>query len=277
MSALGTPAAVHINAFPTRLFAAAEELWAAMLREYALRGLSGTPQPYGPDEIAQACAALNTVSTAVWAGVPPGVGSSELPDAADIGIELGDRTAGDFALLQGVLDDARRLAAGGELLTLPPLPEVVRLRDWLCDRISDDMVGAAGAAWEFEPDIGDTVTSSDPEWDRAILPGSDVAWIVGDDHNRILAVAPAASVLLGWRQVDLVGQRILVVIPPHLRERHVAGFTRSAVTGEGTLLGQPLALSAYTASGDELPVTLTLTRHAARRGRAVFLATLVER
>jgi PAS domain S-box-containing protein len=114
------------------------------------------------------------------------------------------------------------------------------------------------------------------ELDDGIVPSTDVAWIVGDEHNRIVAASPAAYALLGWSDGELVGQRLLVVIPPHLRERHVAGFTRSVVTGDQRLLGVPLELPALARDGREIPIVLTLTRHASGAGN-VYLGTLQER
>jgi PAS domain S-box-containing protein len=256
--------AVRLVGLPVGMFGAAAEQWEAMLREYTLRGMGGEQQPYSASEVTQAGSALGIVAEAVLTADPT---------AGDVTLSLTDHTAADLSLLQGILDDARHLALAGELLVLPSLPEVVALRDWICGETSEQTAGADPTPWSLEitDDPADTMA---PEWDESLVPPADTAWLVGDDRNRIVAASPAALQLLGWTDEDLVGQRLLVVIPHSLREAHIAGFTRSVVAGGGDLLGRPLSLPALSRNGQEIPIVLTLTRHSARAGRHVYLAQL---
>jgi PAS domain S-box-containing protein len=264
-----------LESFPVTLFAAADEQWAGMLREYELRSFGTAQQTYGADDIAQAARALRTVNAALVAHARP-AGLAALPDRVRLPLTVGGRSPGDFATLQAVLEDARRLAVAGQLLVLPTLPEVAALRDWLCEEVAAQLAGAPPTPWEFEAALRVKRPVGPAELDDGIVPSTDVAWIVGDEHNRIVAASPAAYALLGWSDGELVGQRLLVVIPPHLRERHVAGFTRSVVTGDERLLGVPLELPALARDGREIPIVLTLTRHASGAGN-VYLGTLQER
>jgi PAS domain S-box-containing protein len=258
--------AVRLERLPCRLFWAAEEQWVAMLREYTLRGMGGGVQSYGADEITRAANSLSVVAEAVRDGAPSRTGA--------FSDEIAVANPGDFSVLQGILDEVRLLAGTGELLILPPLREVVSLRDWLCREIADQAAGATPSPWRLETDEHLPRDTEPPVWDRSLTPADDVAWLVGDDHNRLVAASPACLDLLGWEGDELVGQRLLAVIPHRLREAHIAGFTRSVVTGEGEQLGQPLALPALARDGREIPITLTLTRHPARAGRHVYLALL---
>lgn len=247
------------------MLVAAAEQWDGMLREYALRGLGGETQPYSQDEIAAAGRAAATVVDAASAAA--GV-------VSDVSFPIEEDRASGLSMLQGVLDDVRRLIDIGELLVFPPLPEVVALRNWICEQVSEQLAGAAPVPWQLSGVSDDATDTSAAQWDQSLAPPPDTAWLVGDDHNRIIAASPAALALLGWTAEDLVGQRLLVVIPPALREAHIAGFTRSVVSGGGELLGSPLSLPALTRDGREVPISLTLTRHAARAGRHVYLARL---
>lgn len=257
---------VRLEGLSHRLFAAAEEQWVAMLREYALRGMGGSAQSYGDEEVTRAGAALSDLAEAISRGAVRG------QDVFAGDIQL--LSPGDFALLQGILDEVRMLVQSGELLVLSPLQEVVNLRDWLCGEIAEQTAGAPPTPWRLEADADGPRDTAAPEWDRSIAPSDAVAWLVGDDHNRLVAASPSALLLLGWGSGELIGQRLLAVIPHRLREAHIAGFTRSVVTGADGLLGQPLALPALTRDGREIPITLTLTRHPARAGRTVYLAVL---
>jgi len=260
---------VRLENFPVRLFEAAHDEWEAMLREYTLRGMGGTSQSFSAAEITRAGNALRLLADAVDEFAQPG-SPEQNREIALVSVAA----PADFGGLQAVLQEARRLASVGELLGLPTLPELAALRNWLCEEVINQAAGAAPTPWRLDVEAGDPDVTTAPNWDDALQPAHDVPWLIGDDHNRIVAASAAALKLLGWSEQDLVGQRLVVVIPPHLREAHIAGFTRSVLSGGGALLGQPLSLPALAQDGREIAITLTLTRHAARGGRHVYLATL---
>ncbi|MDP9182444.1 MAG: PAS domain-containing protein [Actinomycetota bacterium] len=246
------------------LLEAAAAQWNGMLREYALRGIGGREQPYSLDEVAQAESVLARVQQAAR--------PSNLA-LADLSITYTADMSNGASRLQGVLDDALHLIDAGDLLALPPLPEIVTLRNWLCDQIIEQAAGVEPKPWTLSSEPGlQLAEAASAQWDPAIQPPADTAWIIGDDQNRIVAASPPALDLLGWTADDLISQRLLVVIPEALRVTHIAGFTRSVVSGGGDLLGQSLALPALHRNGHELPILLTLTRHAARHGRHVYVA-----
>jgi PAS domain S-box-containing protein len=263
---------VRLRSFPVSLYDAAEAQWKGLLREYVLRSFGGAAQAYGPDEVGRAGLALDVLTAAVPSTDPD---PSSLPVAhqADVEVHSSAVTAGDYAMLQGVLEDAARLSRAGELLILAPLPEVVALRNWFCDQAVGQAAGATAVPWQLRG-AGPEPVPPPVAWDHSIEPGPDVCWLVGDDHNTIVAASPAASALLGWPEGKLVGQRLLAVIPPAYREAHLAGFTRAVVAGGGRLLGRPVDLPALRDDGSEVLVTLTLTRHAAKAGRAIYLGVL---
>jgi PAS domain S-box-containing protein len=265
-------ARVALLNLPVSLYLAAEAQWKCFLREYVLRGLGDFTQTYGPEEVARAGRALDTLSIAVG-----DLGSSTLdPSVAqrgDVEWHSSTVTAEDFGLLQGVLDDAIRLSHAGELLMLAPLPEVVALRNWFCQEAMQQAAGGQPSPWHLRGE-GPEPPTSGVTWDPSIQPGPETAWLVGDDHNRIVAASPQALSLLGWTEAELVGQRLLTVIPPAHREAHLAAFTRSVVEGGGRILGTPVRLPALKADGSEVPIILTLTRHDANAGRTVFLGRM---
>jgi PAS domain S-box-containing protein len=257
---------------PVSLYVAAEAQWKGLLREYTLRGLGDFTQTYGAEEVARAGRALDELSTAV-AGLDPGSVVLSAGQRWDVKLHSSTVTAEDFGLLQGVLDDAIRLSHAGELLILAPLPEVVALRNWFCDQALQQAAGGQASPWQLRGD-GPEPPTTKVTWDSSIQPSPETAWLVGDDHNRIVAASPQALSLLGWAEAELVGQRLLTVIPPAHREAHLAAFTRSVVDGVGHILGTPVRLPALRADGSEVPIILTLTRHHAHAGRTVFVGRM---
>jgi PAS domain S-box-containing protein len=97
--------------------------------------------------------------------------------------------------------------------------------------------------------------------------------VAADDVNRIIAVSPAARELLGWGE-DLVGRRIVAVVPERYREAHIAAFTLHVLTGERRILDREVSVPVLRRDGSEVPVWLTVRRESSADGHAVFLATM---
>lgn len=258
---------VRLLNVPLPLLEAAEMQWQGLLREYLLRGFGGAVQAYGPPEVERAGLALDAVMQAVQRA--PGTNR----EYADVTVDLARATTADFAMFQSVLDDAARLATSGELLLLPSLPEVAALRNWFCGQALAQAAGAPPTPWELRHEVAESAPST-ADWDPSIVPADASCWLLGDDRNRIVAASRPALDLLGWTEEELVGQRVLAVVPPTYREAHLAAFTRNVVDGRTRILGQRVALSALTADGRELPIMLTLTKHQTTGGRAMFLGVI---
>jgi PAS domain S-box-containing protein len=201
--------------------------------------------------------------------------SAEVPDHADLTLQVSTDDMPGFQLLPAVVAAAEQHAAEGRLLTRPALPEVGSLREWLMDQIVGQLGGGQPTPWAYA-DHPLAVLPPPVAVDIFWVKSTDEAVIVGDDTNRIIAVSPSAAFILGWNGDALVGQRLMAIIPPRLREAHIAGFTRHLVTGRRQILDQQLELPALHHDGHELTVTLTLTRRA-YGDRAVFCAWLVDR
>lgn len=77
---------------------------------------------------------------------------------------------------------------------------------------------------------------------------------------------------LGWAVEDLVGRRVVTLVPPQLREAHIAGFTRHLTTGEAHVLDVPLTLRVLHADGGEINASFLVQPAPISGGRAVYLA-----
>src|SRR5204862_6406579 len=80
--------------------------------------------------------------------------------------------------------------------------------------------------------------------------------IVTIDHQgRILDFNPAAAEMFGYSREEAVGQEMAaLIIPTHLRERHRHGLSRAVASGQDTIVGQRIEISAVRKSGEEFPV-----------------------
>ena len=266
--------AVVLLAMPTVLWTAAREHHLALLRElvlYLAEHADALPQP--PD-LAQADAARSLVWTALQARLDATPGQP--PRAVDLQLRVPPDLVHAFGALQDALDAAERLAEQDLLLVRPGLPELIAVRDWACDQVVAQLAGVPASPWPGTDQERFTVLMHDrdrpaaAEWNSATVTGSTRAVVAVDDANRIVAVSDCLARLTGWDPAELVGRRLVSLVPPRLREAHVAGFSRHLTTGKATLLGNPLELPVLHRDGRELPCRVLLER-AEGTGRPVYL------
>lgn len=175
-----------------------------------------------------------------------------------------------------VLDRLNHAAAAGVLLTRAALPEIRRFRRWLLDEIAGQLQGHPPSPWSglsAEVDQASQVPVSSGELfaDLDSFPRPAIA--AGDD-NRIIGVNSRAASMLEWDPDSLIGQRITVLIPPELRERHIAGFTTFLLTGQSHIIGVPVRVSALTRQGAAVDVELRISAQHSPSGGTVFIAEL---
>ena len=287
---------VTLLSLPPTLWLAAREHHDAVLRELALYGAEHPGAVPPPERVALADRARSWVSTRLVAALDrlaastsaakahralPDGHPSPLPDtpaAYDLDLSLPPSAAAAFAALQDVLDTAEQLAAGGQLLARPALPEIVAVRDWACEQVISQQSGVRPSPWpgtgqdRFTRLVNNRHEPALPDWDARTVSESDRGAVAADDANRIIAVSRPLAASLGWAVEDLVGRRVVVLIPPELREAHVAGFTRHLTTGEAHALGVPLRLPVLRADGNRLQCDFLIEQTPAPTGRTVYIA-----
>ena len=109
-------------------------------------------------------------------------------------------------------------------------------------------------------------------WYDAAVRESPVGVIAVDEANRVLAVSSPLAYLLGWTAAELVGRRVVAIIPPRFREAHVAGFSRHLSTGDARALGVHLELPVLRADGTELACRFLIESTHTPAGRVVYVA-----
>lgn len=281
---------------PMALWLAGLEHQTAVLRELYLV-LSGSRQDAERDgavDLAGAGAAMRLLTRGTDSAVQDAAGKPwlsrldplpeghpatlpQVPAVHDVEVPLDGVDTAVFGALQEALDHGRRLALEGRLLVRPALDETVTLRDWACDQVVAQSNGVPPTPWDHtgaSAAPSRTLAHTPPEWDDAPVRTSSRAVVAADDSNRLIAVSPAAAELVGVPADQLVGQRVTTIIPPRLREQHVAGFTRHLTTGQGRALGVPLNLPVLRADGREVVRRFLIEQVPAPAGRHVYVAWL---
>jgi PAS domain S-box-containing protein len=179
-----------------------------------------------------------------------------------------------FDTLHRSLESAMAMADAGRYLTPPTQPELRALRRWLCHEVAAQSAGASPTPWspELEAPLS---TREAPDWDASSVASSTRAVVAADDTSRILAVSTPAAELMGYESTDqLVGRRLVVVIPPRYRQAHLAGLTLHVLTGRGPMLGRAIVVPVLCAGGQERLVELVIDVRSAPHGRVVYVAAM---
>src|SRR3954451_7599536 len=260
--------AVVLRDVPVAIYCAWQQHADALLREATLVALDENGVATGDYPLAaQALATLAAAASDVFVRRDAGESTADAPLAIPL------EAVPWFPILRDVLARATVVAGSGRLLTPPSLPEVVALRNWVCEEVARQAVGLPPEPWTGLPleEAGPAAASAES---LDAVRSSTHALIAADASNRIVAVSAAAAELLGWSDGELEGRRLVTVIPERFRDRHVAGFTRHLLDGSGPLVGQTVNVCALRRDGSEIEVGLLIERRPDATIRALFVATL---
>jgi len=107
---------------------------------------------------------------------------------------------------------------------------------------------------------GESVLRESEARHRSVLETAMDAFVAMDQEGRVIEFNPAAERMFGHARADVIGRELAeVVIPPAFRDAHRRGLAHYLATGEHTLLGARIEVSARRADGIEFPVELTVT------------------
>ncbi len=104
---------------------------------------------------------------------------------------------------------------------------------------------------------------------RNVASTAPVAIVIADDSGRIQFVNAATETMFGYREPELVGESLSVLMPRRLRAAHQAGMQRFADTGTSRIIGRSVELVGQRHSGEEFPLELSLG-HWRDGGRPMF-------
>ncbi len=271
---------VELTNVPLLMHAAWQEHAAGLLRELLLTRLEEDASAI--DEHAAASAAMSVLYEQVPApelgDEPEAIMATAVEphvSAETVFLDLPQEAAADFDVLDEMLQIAVRLAEQGKLLSPPTQPEIGALRRWLCAQVREQSAGGTPEAWRAP--IGNP-PPPDPrtfQWDAASVSTSTRALVAADDADQVVAVSASALALLGYTHPrELVGSRLICIIPTRYHQAHIAGLTLHLASGRGPLLGNRIAVPVLRADRTEQVIDLQIESRHLPDGRAVFVAEL---
>jgi PAS domain S-box-containing protein len=196
--------------------------------------------------------------------------------AAKVTLRIPTSSVPHFLVLDDLLVRAVDAAQDGRLLSPPTQPEMAEMREWLCGEVVRQAGAAEPTPWLARTDVR---TVLDPASARAQVIGrlvdTDQAMIATDDTSVIVAVTPSVIAFLGYAaESDLLGRRILAVVPARFHQAHIAGTTLHVTNGRDALLNQWITAPMVRADGTEVLVGMHVHSHRLDGDARVFLARL---
>lgn len=180
-----------------------------------------------------------------------------------------------FRGLDQALDSALALADSGAFLTPPIQPELRELRRWLCREVSRQVNGQRPTAWLSDPDAEPTAVLPPIWWKDEVASSNGQALIAADDTDRIVGVSWQACELLGYEEPgQLLGRRLVAIIPARFHQAHLAGFTLHLSNGRSPLLGRAVVVPVLRGDGTETTVELLVESRRQPAGRHLFVARM---
>jgi PAS domain S-box-containing protein len=267
---------VVLQRLPPTLWLAAREHHHALLRELVLYLAEHGDAGVTAEDVALA----DEARTLIWTTLNKYLdqGGDDAGPAIDLPLRVPARLARAFGTLQDVLDLGERLSERDLLLVRPGLPEIIAVRDWLCEQVMAQVAGVDPSAWagtdqdRFTELVHDRVEPDVPRWDVGQVADAERGVVAADDANRIIAVSRPLAQATGWEPEELVGRRVVALVPPAMREAHVAGFSRHLSTGKTSVLGTQVELPVLHRDGRELRCRVLIEQADVQGGRPVYLA-----
>lgn len=183
-------------------------------------------------------------------------------------------TIDSFRALEEVMEAALAMADDDKLLAAAPPPELRELRRWFCSEVDAQARGDAPTPWRTPEHTDGRAVATRAE---ARIDRSASAMVAADENNRIVAASGPALELLGYQSPDdLIGQRLLRIIPPRFHQAHLAGFTLHLTVGRQPLVARSVTVPFLRQDGTERPLQMRLEVVAVAAGERLFVATLGE-
>jgi len=94
---------------------------------------------------------------------------------------------------------------------------------------------------------------------RSVAQSAKDAIIIVDKAGKIVFCNAAAQKLFGYRQNELIGKYVNLLMPERFREAHEKGMARVVATGKSSLIDKTIELFGLTQKGREFPIELSLS------------------
>lgn len=277
----GSVVRVRLLQVPLLMHWAWQEHAQSLLREHLLQALEEDPSVL--EQHAQASAALSLLQEQVPQPALPDDPDALLVDVLDpqvtaeeLVLEVPEESLPAFATLHTVITRALEAADAGLFLGPPTQPEIREMREWLCGEVLGQAAGDhEPRPWHARTDVRTEVPDAEEVLAlHAAATGGHRDVLITDETSVVVAVGAAVAAFLGYAGPDdLVGRRVIAVVPHRYHQAHIAGTTLHATHGRDPLLGVHLTVPFLRADGSEVDLGLCVAPQRLG-GRRFFVAEL---
>jgi PAS domain S-box-containing protein len=122
------------------------------------------------------------------------------------------------------------------------------------------VIGTQGMFWDVtERKRAEEVVAASERRYRQLTEATLDAIVVADREGVITLFNPAAERIFGYRSEEVVGQPLVLLIPPEYRDEHRQGFERYLATGLARIVGRTVELHGRRKDGSDFPLELALS------------------
>ena len=276
---LQDPVEITLLDAPLLMHWAWQEHATTLLREFLLYSLDDDPQAL--DHHAAASDALSILREQLPTPQLPSEPGALMASSVEPAVTADKATllvpaasVRSFEIVDDLLSRAVRAAQEGRLLGPPTQPEISEMRQWMCGEIAGQVRGAEPTPWRAATDVRVALDPGAPQTSAAReLARSDEPLIATDEASVIVAVTPPVVAFLGYDdESELLGRRILVVVPTRFHQAHIAGTTLHVTNGRDALLGIWIDVPIVRADGSEVVVGLSVAPQRIENGHNLFVA-----
>ena len=108
---------------------------------------------------------------------------------------------------------------------------------------------------------------------RSVAQSAKDAIITADNQGKIAFCNTAADKMFGYREGELIGQSISILMPQRFRAAHESGVAQVAASGKSRLVNETLELFGISKDGSEFPIELSLSNW--KSGDHTFYAGII--
>ncbi|HEV8540047.1 MAG TPA: PAS domain S-box protein [Nitrospiraceae bacterium] len=94
---------------------------------------------------------------------------------------------------------------------------------------------------------------------RSVTQSANDAIVSADDHGRMMSWNRGAQVMFGYRETEVLGRPLALLMPERYRLGHQKGLERMRTTGESHIIGKTVELHGLRKDGTEFPLEVSLS------------------
>ncbi|WNS78591.1 diguanylate cyclase [Domibacillus sp. DTU_2020_1001157_1_SI_ALB_TIR_016] len=94
---------------------------------------------------------------------------------------------------------------------------------------------------------------------HSVIQSAKDAIILADSESTITSWNKGAETIFGYKEEEILGKKLHLLIPPALRQAHDRGIKRFLSTNQATVIGKTVELRGLKKDGSEIPIELSLS------------------